>query len=260
MQNMVESSQLNNMGIKEARDAIVQNLITKWSSIDKDLDNLHKSLREYENKLKAAREDGDTSENSAYEQAINNVSMTQANIHKTQKNKYDMGLIAEPEFVAATHMDDYTDVIDTLTNMREVSVMSELTFKHFDGDISRIATCSRADMKNLMIKVNYLIREAQDKFDYNESEQEIVTLLSTITNKIKARPYKSCGKVVLYSVVRVQVNDTLHTFMICPNDVSYVREGIIAANSELASKLLNGEVGDSSIIREGLRYTIKEIY
>jgi transcription elongation GreA/GreB family factor len=260
MQKTIESTQLNKMSMKEARNAIVQNLINRWSSIDESLESLSKSLVEFENKLKAAREDGDTSENSAYEQAINNVSMTQANIHKTQKVKYDMSLIAEPEFVAATHMDDYIDVIDTLTNMREVSAMSELAFRHFENDISRIATCSRAEMKKLMFKVNYIISNGGDSFDYNESEQEVVELLKEITTKYKTRPYKSCGKVVLYSVVRVEVNDTMHTFMICPDDVSYVREGIIASNSELASKLLNGEVGDSNIIREGLRYTIKEIY
>ena len=61
MQKTIESTQLNKMSMKEARNAIVQNLINRWSSIDESLESLSKSLVEFENKLKAAREDGDTS-------------------------------------------------------------------------------------------------------------------------------------------------------------------------------------------------------
>lgn len=260
MQSVVSSSQLNNMSIEAARKAIIQNLISKWSNLDNELNSLSKLLVEYEGKLKAAREDGDTSENSAYEQAINNVSTTQANIYMTQKLRYDMSLISEPEFVSVTRASEYDDVIETLKNMREISAMSELTFRHFNNDINKIATCSRAEMKSLMNKVRYLIANAGDKLDFNESEQEVVEILEEVTYRYKVRPYRPCGKVVLYSVVRVEVNGTTHTLMICPDDVSYVHEGIIAANSELASKLLNGEIGESNTIRDGLRYTIKEIY
>lgn len=260
MQAIVSSSDLNRLSMKEARKAIIQNLITKWATLDSDLNNLNQLLVEYENKLKAAREDGDTSENSAYEQAINNVSTTQANIHKTQKLKYDMSLITEPEFVTVINASEYDDIIDILENTHGTSVMSELVFRHFDNDVKKLATCSRANIKEILRKAYILINNAQDKFDYNEGEQEIVGLLEKVLTSYKVRPYKPCGKVVLYSIVRVDVNGSTHTFMICPDDISYVHEGIIAANSELALNLLNGEVGDSNVIREGLRYTIKEIY
>lgn len=260
MQNITDNAQLNSMTLKDARTAIVRNLISKWENMDRELDSLNQSLVEYEEKLKAAREDGDTSENSAYEQAIDNLSITQNNIYKMQKAKYDMSLINEPDFVAATHADDYIDAIDVLKNTREISGLSDLAFHHFDGDISKLATCSRDDMKKLMFKLNYFISRDGKEFDFNESEQEVYELLKEVMTKYKTRPYKPCGKVVLYSTVRVLVNDELYTLMIYPDDVSYIREGIIASNSELASKLLNNEVGDSNIIRDGLRYTIREIY
>lgn len=251
---------LNNMSLKDARHAMIRNLIIRWNDLDKELEKLNKSLVEYEMKLKAAREDGDTSENSAYEQAINNLSTTIANIFKTQKLKYDMSLIKEPEFVMATGADEYIDVIDILKNTRETSTISQLVFGFLDGDINKIATFTRDEMKTLMAKLNYIIMNASDKFDYNTEEQEIMDILKEVAYNYKVRPYKPCGKVVLYSAVRVLVNNSVKTFIICPDDVSYVYEGIIASNCELASNLLNGEVGDSNTIREGLKYTILEIY
>lgn len=251
---------LNNMSLKDARHAMIRNLIIRWNELDKELEKLNKSLVEYEMKLKAAREDGDTSENSAYEQAINNLSTTIANIFKTQKLKYDMSLIKEPEFVMATGADEYIDVIDILKNTRETSTISKLVFGFLDGDINKIATYTRDEMKTLMAKLNYIIMNASDKFDYNTEEQEIMDILKEVTYNYKVRPYKPCNKVVLYSAVRVLVNNSVKTFIICPDDVSYVYEGIIASNCELASNLLNGEVGDSNTIREGLKYTILEIY
>lgn len=251
---------LNKMELKDARKAMIQNLIIRWNDLDKELDKLNKSLVEYEGKLKAAREDGDTSENSAYEQAINNLSTTIANIFKTQKLKYDMSLIKEPEFVIATGADDYIDVIDTLRNTSETSVISQIVSRYLGGDLNKIATCTRDEMKTLMAKINYIVEHGSDQFDYNTDEQEIVDILREVTYNYKVRPYKPCGKVVLYSAVRVLVNDLVKTFIICPDDVSYVYEGIIASNCELASNLLNGIVGDSNTIREGLKYTILEIY
>ena len=251
---------LNNMDLKDARAAMIQNLIIRWNDLDKEVDKLSKSLVEYEEKLKAAREDGDTSENSAYEQAINNLSTTIANIFKTQKLKYDMSLIKEPEFVIATGTDNYIDVIDTIKNTSETSAISQIVSRYFGGDLNKIATCTRDEMKKLMAMVNYIVENASEEINYSTDDQEIVEILKEVTYSYKVRPYKPCGKVVLYSAVRVLVNDLIKTFIICPDDVSYVYEGIIASNCELASNLLNGRVGDSNTIREGLKYTILEIY
>ena len=259
MQRVIHIDELNSMNLKDARDAMIQNLVIRWNNLDKELDSLDRLLAEYETKLKAAREDGDTSENSAYEQAINNLSTTVANIFKTQKLKYDMSLIREPDFVTVTGTDEYLDVIDILNNTRENSTISKLVIEFLGGDAKNIATCSRDELKLVMTKINYIIKNASDKFDYNTEEQEIVEILNEVLHN-KVRPYKPCNKVVLYSAVRVLVNNAVKTVIICPDDVSYVYEGIIASNSELAMNLLNGEVGESNTIREGLKYTILEIY
>lgn len=260
MQNITRSSQLNSMSIDKAREAIIQNLVTKWFSFDRELNDLSALLSEYESKLRMAREDGDTSENSAYEQAIDNLSSTQAKIHKTQKVKHEMSLITEPEFTRWTKKDDYEDIIEVLSKARSTSLMAELAYRHFGGDIEKIITATRKEMKDLMRGCDVLISNSGKGYDFTLDEQEIYEILREATYDLKARPYKPCGKVVMYSVVRVDINGSVHTFMICPNDISYMDEGIVAANSEIASRIMNNVVGEAHTIREGLSYEIKEIY
>lgn len=260
MNGKVKYNQLVTMGIKQAREAIVNNLVENWNSMEEELKSLTDELSIYEKDLSKARADGDTSENSAYDTAIDNVSSTQARIYETQKLQREMSLITEPEFVRLTRQSDYDDIIQVLRNVKEESLISELTFRHFNGNIEEIKTASRQNLKSLLTKCEYLIKNGGEDYDFNLSEQEIYEMLKDVVKYQKPRPYKPCGKVVMYSVVRADVNGEEYVFMVCPSGISYVEEGVIAANCELASKIMNNVVGESHTISDSLRYTIKEIY
>lgn len=260
MNEKVNYTQLREMSIDKAREAIVSNLVINWNSMEGELKSLNEELSKYEKDLAKARADGDTSENSAYDTAIDNISSMQARIFETQKLQREMGLITEPEFVRQTHHSDCDDIIRVLKDVRDGSLISELTFRHFNGDIEKLRTATRQNLNELLKKCDYLISNDGKGYDYDLSEQETYEMLKDMIINHRLRPYRPCGKVVLYSVVRAEVNDEDYVFMICPPGICYVEEGVIAANCELASKIMNNVVGDHHVIRDGLRYTIKEIY
>lgn len=259
MNGKVNYTQLRTMSIDKARDAIISNLVSNWSSMEGELKSLNEELSKYEKDLNKARADGDTSENSAYDTAIDNISSMQARIYETQKLQHEMGLITEPEFVRQTCHSNFDDIIQVLKDTRSESLISELVFRHFNGNIEEMRTATRQNLKELLHKCDFLISNDGKGYDYSLSEQEIYESLKSTINSIP-RPYRPCGKVVLYSTIRAEVNGEDYVFMICPPGISYVEEGVIASNCELASKVMNNVVGDSHVVRDGLRYTIKEIY
>jgi hypothetical protein len=108
-----------------------------------------------------------------------------------------------------------------------------------------------------------------EKFvNYAGNDQVDVELLRALTEFYKVAslpPYNTCGIVVLYSTVRLEMNGDLYTYRIYPEGVSFIDIGVMAADSRVARVLLGKEVGAEVGIQHTsnskvLTYKIVDIY
>lgn len=250
--------ELNKLSLKDARDEIVKNLIGQQKVVRTRLDNLEREYAQYKGDYEKARAEGDASENSALDTAINNMSSAQASIYKNNKLLHDMECITEPEYVNNTTSYDYSNVLRKLKQTEETSTISA-AIKQKIGNFDRIKEMSRTECVNLVKVLDSLW--SLPNFNQNETEEEMYLLVRKTLLESKQRPYRSCGKAVMYSAVRVSINGVVYTFMLCPDGISFVTEGIVSTDTILGNSILGSTVtGNHQILNKNLKYVILEIY
>lgn len=251
------STSLNTMDIKQARDTIIKSLIEKRFLIDHEITAEENKKEEYKNSLNRAKEDGDTSENSAYETAIDNIAISEGRIMNLLLQRDQLNAIREPEFVIQTHSQNYSEFKSLISSMKDESGFAALILEALDNDIENADTISKAKLSELKRTLDILTTTDA----YNETEVAIYESFINDFYDLKPRPYISCGKPLMYSAIRANVNGDVYTFMICPEDISYVTDGIIAANSLLGASILREmKVGEKVKIHDSIEYTITEVY
>jgi hypothetical protein len=250
--------ELNKLSLENARHEIVKNLIGQQQIVKNRLDELEKEYKLYEDDYIKARAEGDASENSALDTAINNMSSAQASIYKnTQLLRY-MDCITEPEYVQSISSYDYEYIIKTLQATESNAIMSAAVKSQL-GSFENIKTINRDTAVKLVRTLDSMWN--LPNFIQNETEDEIYHLVKKTLLESKQRPYKPCGKAVMYSAIRVAINGVVYTFMLCPEGISFVTDGIVSVDTILGSSILNSTVtGKKQILNQNLEYVIQEIY
>lgn len=257
---IIKDTELRGMSIENARQAIVNNLILERTEIVHTLEQLDIEKAKFEGDLVGAGT-GDTSENSAYDTAISNIATTQGRIFKYQQLQREMDLVTEPEYVLATSTYNFDNFIAKVEGTKDSVLISTLIYRFFNGDLNKIKTAPRSTMMELLKQVKKLIGLASEGYVFNEGESDMYDDLNELIKDSKPRPYVPCGQVVMYSVVRADINGEEYVFMICPSGISFVTEGIIACDTEIGKRVMGETVtGVKQTVRDGLHFTIKEIY
>lgn len=259
MSKVVELKELNSMSIQDARAAIIKNLIEERSKIDSALKELDSELTKYEEDLNKARADGDTSENSAFDTAIDNIASTQGRLYKYQQLQRELDNVTEPTYCEATSTSNVERFVNFVSICKDRSMLCQVVEEYFNGDLTAINSKSRKELVSFCKVLDNVAQLEGDKFDL--AEQEILETLKTFLRSAKPRPYVQCGVIVLYTTVRIDINGETYTLMVCPPGISFVTEGIIAADTEIGKRLLGkSDINVKQIVNAKLEFTIKEIY
>jgi hypothetical protein len=101
--------------------------------------------------------------------------------------------------------------------------------------------------------------------DDSEKNNEFIRLLVDFLQVASLPRYNTCGVIVPYTTVRLDMNGKLMTYRIYPEGVSFIDIGVMAANARVARAIIGKEKGESVSIRHDsngtlLNYKIVDIY
>lgn len=254
----------NDMPLEKAREKIIEKLLQKDSEIDELLEEKRKSLAENEQAMILARADGDASENSALETAIKNIQRDHGEIDDLMVLKGRLDAIREYSYVKGKY--DYKSLVDILNSAKMNSDGYTLAL-----DLIRILpnqedlyeglyNVKASDVKQL--EMTYMQSESKDSL--NADDRELLSRLDSLYNISKVRKYKPTGICLEYSTVRVLVDDgtskTVFTGFICPEGISFIEDGIFAANSQLAKLLIGNSINTNKFVNGNITYKLLELY
>ena len=257
--SIVNYKSLVNMDLQSARKAIINNLVEIKFNKREEIKKVEEDIKDYTEKLAVAKADGDTSENSSYEINLAKLAVANGNLFALQQQLLAMDSIEDPEYKMTfstnkEEKDFEKRLVDTEDN---VNISAYIYDRILNRDIKnmRIITPEQKE------KIREFVRTMDKMGLYNDDEITVYHEYMDYAKNCRVRMYNPCGRAVMYSVVRVEIANEDYVFMICPNDISYAQDGIVAANTLVGSSLLGREVnGERITINDGLSYIIKEIY
>lgn len=255
MKQLKVMSQLNTMQLKDARDTIIQNIISIRESKDTEHNDAEKHYAEINELLEHAKLDGDTSENSAYETALADLAVQSGTIRSIQRQKDAMAAIIEPTYVQKFR--SKFAVNELLLSLEYYSENSEMA-KYIYDYVKEHGGIDNLDNSDAIVISDYYNSKVKELSD---TDKDITVKFLRQLESQKVRPYNSCGKVTMYSCVRVEINGELYTIMIYPKGISYADNGIISVDTPIGANILGHEkTGEKITINSNLSYKIIDIY
>lgn len=254
MSKIVTIEELNKLPIQEARSAIISNLIQEYEKIDSQIKDLKIQSEGYQEDLDRAKASGDLSENSAYTNAIENLSSTFARILKYTELQYDIQRVEEPEFVyQTTGKSQLTRCIAEMNELGSDPIIDYLR-ANYGQDLSGMQDITTKECNKVFAQLNNI---ADDKDLYDLVSYKYITDIRSYARGV----YLPIDRIVLYSAVNVSIDNENFTFVICPDNISFVSEGIVAANSRVGSSLLGLSRTSSQIRVQGDKFIkINDVY
>lgn len=253
--------ELVKLDMPTARKELVKNLIGQRQKIEHRIVELEAQLLEYTENYNHAKRDGDARENSALDTATSNMQMTSAEIYSNNELLKNMDRIIEPEYLLHKCTVDFEQVVESLSiqSEEESMIAAAILKKIGDSPVEKLKAMTRREADELMKYVHVFMSLPQ--FESKPIDKEVVQMMSEVFEESKPRPYITCGKVVIYSAVRIEINGVEYVIMICPEDITFTWDGIVAANSEIARHILGRSVTNTYVhLNDKIKYIIKEIY
>ncbi len=252
--------ELLQLDIASARVELVKNLIAQRQKIEQRIVELEGQLQEYTENYNHAKRDGDARENSALDTATSNMQMTSSEIYANNELLKNMDRITEPEYLLHKCTVDFNQVVDSLKLQSDESMIAAAILQRVgDSPAEKLKAMTRKGADELMRYVHIFM--GLQEFAPKPIDHEVVQMMQDIFLESKPRPYITCGKVVIYSAVRIEINGVEYVIMICPEDITFMWDGIVAANSEIARHILGRSVTDTYVhLNDKIKYIIKEIY
>lgn len=260
----MEINKFNNMPLPEVRKAIIKLLLEKDNDFDRQLLEARERLNTAERNMVTARADGDASENSALEKAIEDIRRIHGEIDSIMVLKGRLDNITESEYLRGKY--DYDSIVSILESAKVnptgfVIATDLLNILPNKENINEgIRNVKAKDVELIIIK--YAAYDSKDSL-CNE-DKELLLLLDSLYNISKLRKYKPTGICLEYSTVRVLINDgnteTIFTGFLCPEGISFIEDGIFAANSQLGKLLIGNSMSTNKFINGNITYRLLELY
>lgn len=252
--------ELVKLDMPSARKELVKNLIAQRQKIENRIVELEGQLQEYTENYNHAKRDGDARENSALDTATANMQMTSSEIYINNELLKNMDRITEPEYLLHKCTVNFTSVVDSLKAQSEESMIAAAILQKIgDSPAEKLKSMTRKEADELMKYVRVFMSLPQ--FEDKSIDHNVEQMMNEVFVESKPRPYVTCGKVVIYSAVRIEINGVEYVIMICPEDITFMWDGIVAANSEIARHILGRSVTDTYVhLNDKIKYIIKEIY
>lgn len=252
--------ELVKLDMPTARQELVKNLIAQRQKIESRLEELEVQLQEYTDNYNHAKKDGDARENSALDTATSNMQMTSSEIYSNNELLKNMDRITEPEYLLHKCTVDFDNIVEILNVQSGESMIAQAILQKVGASPAQaFKSMTRREADELMKYVHIFMDLPQ--FTPKSVDHDVVNMLRDALLESKPRPYVTCGKVVIYSAVRIEINGVEHVIMICPEDITFTWDGIVAANSEIARHILGRSVTGTYVhLNDKIKYIIKEIY
>lgn len=252
--------ELVKLDMPRAREELVKNLIAQRQKIEHRIVELEAQLQSYTEDYNHAKRDGDARENSALDTATSNMQMTSSEIYSNNELLKNMDRITEPEYLLHKCTVDFDNIVETLSIQSSESMIAAAILQRVgDNPAGKLKAMTRKEADELMKYVHIFMDLPQ--FECKSVDRDVVHMLQDALLESKPRPYVTCGKVVIYSAVRIEINGVEYVIMICPEDITFMWDGIVAANSEIARHILGRSVTNTYVhLNDKIKYIIKEIY
>ena len=253
--------ELVKLDMPTARAELVKNLIGQRQKIEDRIVELEAQLLEYTEHYNNAKRDCDARENSALDTATSNMQMTSSEIYSNNELLKNMDRIVEPEYLLHKCTVDFGQVVESLNvQSGEGSIIAAAILQRIgDNPADKLKAMTRKEADELMKYVNVFM--SLPDYEDTQIDHGVVQMMSEVFLESKPRPYITCGKVVIYSAVRIEINGVEYVIMICPEDITFTWDGIVAANSEIARHILGRSVTNTYVhLNDKIKYIIKEIY
>lgn len=290
---MLSQDVLNSLPLKEASDLISDTLINERKALRERRAELDRLKAQYQEDYIAAN-DGDARENAPLEQAIQNLKTVTGDILAITKKYQSLDAVEDQIYLNATY--DYESVTECIKGMSETSARMLFTcfnvkdvaeFRKFleASDYDGLTECVNAYdsyygdtvLNNMHVDFpdDSPIWKSRSEFDRvvvqrradgeMAFEYKILMELSRLREMKAMPPYNYCGKIVMYTTVRLRMQGMLYTYRIYPKGLSFIDDGVMAANARLASALMGKRAGETVNVRHLSRdkilvYEILDIY
>lgn len=252
---------LNAVPLQEAAVMISNELIKARYELEQTKKRLLEDKKAYEEAYVLAN-DGDSSENAPLEAAIQNLKLVTGEIGSNARVLQIMEGLEDVKYLIGTY--DFVNLYVAIAKMSSAS-RTEL-YNAFgvmnDEELEEKLRKTEPDE----LAGNFM--QFKTWVDNNEPTDKNNDCIEAILDfwKVATLPkYNTCGVIVPYTTVRLEMNGNLMTYRIYPEGVSFIDIGVMAANSRVARAILGKEKGQSVTIRHDsnstlLEYKIIDIY
>ena len=290
---MINQSELNSVSLEKASEMISGALIKERINLKNKKVELEHLKEKYQEDYILAN-DGDARENAPLEQAIQNLKVTTGDIVAITKKYQQLDAIEDSLYLNATY--DYEGIMEgvrvlspdsssalcsafKVNSVDEIpNAIASMTYEEFDDAVmeydeyygSVVMGALRVDFPedHPIWKSRRAIEEealARRSTGLAVMEYRVLSELNEARKMKQVPPYNYCGLVVMYTTVRLHRGSQYYTYKIYPKGLSFIDDGIMAANSRLATALMGKKKGDKVSIRHGsqdtvLVYEIVDIY
>lgn len=252
---------LNSVPLQEAAVIISNELIKARYQLEQTKKKLLQDKKKYEEDYVIAN-DGDSSENAPLEAAIQNLKLVTGEIGSNARVLQIMEGLEDVQYLVGTY--DFTDLFVAIAKLDKES--RDALYSSFgispESDISdKLKKASPDEVKDCCVKFAVWCKANNDSEKTNECMKALMEFL-----KVTSLPrYNTCGIVVPYTTVRLEMGGKTMTYKIYPEGVSFIDIGVIALDSRVARAILGKEKGQSVSIRHDsnntlLEYKIIDIY
>lgn len=252
---------LKNVSLEEASVIISNALIKEKSTLEEQKFQLQEKKKKYEQDYINANT-GDSSENAPLDEAKKNLKTITGEIANNAIILQAMQNLEDVYYLVRTF--DFTELKDAVKRLSESSYNKFVELFNISSidDISN--SLVDMDVDSLAVAVD----EFSEWIHANKNEQAETQCLWKLLAYYKVAnkpPYNYCGRVKIYSTVKLQLDDEVMVYRIYPEGLSFIDIGIIAANSRVAQALIDKSKGDTITLqhaseRTRLEYKILDIY
>lgn len=239
---------LNGLSLPEASKYITNQLKDYGESLalkTKDLEDRRKEAQEKYN----LHNDGDASENAPLEEAIRTLKKIAGEQYRLEIMKRRLAGIEDKDYRDSTiDINTFNAAYDALTEEDKSILASQFGL---------------SDTSPLILKENVKRISGLDTFNLSKGLVSFISVCDQINQIDKIPEYNSCGIVLTYSTVRLQLeykgSKSILTYKIYPNGVSILDRGIMAENCKVAEAIMNKVKGYTFTINKA-RYELLDVY
>ena len=243
---------LNAVPLQEAAVMISNELIKARYELEQTKKRLLEDKKAYEEAYVLAN-DGDSSENAPLEAAIQNLKLVTGEIGSNARVLQIMEGLEDVQYLIGTY--DFINLYVATAKMSSAS-RTEL-YNAFE----KLRKTEPDELSGNFMQFKTWVDNNEPTDKNNDCIEAILDFWKVAT----LPKYNTCGVIVPYTTVRLEMNGNLMTYRIYPEGVSFIDIGVMAANSRVARAILGKEKGQSVTIRHDsnstlLEYKIIDIY